>query len=47
MLLARVTVSLWLIARVPLSVRLPVPSVPEVPPLPTWSVPAEMVVGPL
>ena len=45
--LAIVTLSLWLIARAPLSVTAPDPSVPTVVPLPTCNVPALIVVAPL
>ena len=46
-LLARVYASERLICSVPLLLTAPEPNVPVVPPLPTSSVPAEIVVAPL
>ena len=45
--LLTVNVSLRLKIRTPELAMGPVPSVPEAPPVPTWSVPAPMVVVPL
>ena len=47
MSLAKLKLSERLICSVPLLITAPVPSVPVVPPLPTSSMPAEIVVAPV